>query len=193
MSIKDNDWLTAAYSSDGRAVALGSSRGLIVLWTHPIPREYLRKRDEPFDPVAFVRRDRRSRVAEVTVGNGGTVKRIAFSPDGTTLAAAVENAIVLWDYRHPVEKRPAISNRRRLRGHAQAVRSLAFASDGRTFATASLDGTMRVWDTREAFEMSSLDAGVGPLQSLAIAPDGMIVAVGSEGGDIVIFDVDERR
>ena len=31
-------------------------------------------------------------------------------------------------------------------------------------------------------------AGAGPLQCLALAPDGMTVAVGSEGGDIVIID-----
>jgi len=120
------------------------------------------------------------------------VRRIAFSPDGTTLAATVGNFVVLWDYQHPGEKTPVASNRRLLRGHAQAVRSLAFASDGRTIATASLDGTLRIWDARETFELSCLDAGAGPLHGLALAPDGMTVAVGSESGDIVILDLDER-
>jgi WD40 repeat protein len=190
LDIRDNDWLTAAYTPDGRTIALGSSRGMIVLWPYPIPWGYYRR---PIDPVAYDRHVRRSRVAEVTVGIPARVWRIAFSPDGTTLAAAAGAVVVLWDYQHPDEKPPAVSNRRRLRGHTGTVRSMAFASDGRTMTTVATDGTLRVWDTREAFELSSLDAGVGPLHGLAIAPDGMTVAVGGERGDIVIIDVDERR
>jgi WD40 repeat protein len=121
------------------------------------------------------------------------MRGIAFSPDGKTLAAAVGTAVVLWDYQHPDEKPPAVSNRRLLRGHAGAVRSLAFASDGRTIATASVDGTLRIWDARKAFELSCLDVGAGPLHGLAFAPDGMTVAVGSGWGEIAIIDVDERR
>jgi WD40 repeat protein len=192
LSIKDTDWLTVAYSSDGRTIALGGSRGLIVLWPYPIPWEYHRRWGEPYDPVAYDRHVRRSRVVEVRARSEDAVRRIAFSPDGTTLAAAVGNVVVLWDYQHPDEKPPVISNRRVLRGHTRAVRSLAFAPDGRTITTVALDGTLRVWDTQETFELSCLDAGAGPLVSLAFAPGGMTVAVGSEGGDIVIIDVDER-
>ena len=191
LDIKDNDWLTVSYSSDGRTIAPGSSRGMIVLWPYPIPWEYLRRRDEPFDPVAYGRHARPSRVVEVRAGSEDPVRRIAFSHDGTTLAAAIGKVVDLWDYRHADEKRPIVSRRRRLRGHAGAVRSLAFASDGRTIATASLDGTLRIWDARETFERSCIDPGAGPLHALALAPDGMTVAVGSEGGDIVIIDVDE--
>jgi WD40 repeat protein len=193
MSIRDSARLTAAYAPDGRAVALGTSLGMIVLWPYPIPWEHLRRRGERFDPVAYDRHVRRSRVAEITVGRGGEVRRIAFSPDGTSLAAAVGNVVVLWDYQHSDEKPPAVSNRRLLRGHGRAVRWLAFAPDSRTIGTASLDGTLRIWDARETFELSCLDTGAGPLHCLAFAPDGMTVAVGSEGGDIVVIDVDERR
>jgi len=192
LDFRDNDWLTAAYTPDGRTIALGSSRGMIVLWPYPIPWEYLRRRGTRFDRVAHDRHLRRSRVVEVRAGSEDAVRQIVFSPDNMTLAAAIGNVVDLWDYRHPEEKLPIVSNRRRLRGHVRAVRSLAFAADGRTIATASLDGTLRIWDARETFERSCLDAGVGPLHCLALAPDGMTVAVGCEGGDIVIIDVDER-
>jgi WD40 repeat protein len=210
LNFTDNPFVTAAYAPDGRAVALGGGLGTIVLWPYPIPWDHLRRRDEPFDRVAYDRHVRRSRVAEVTAGSRHTdtiarvadspyrttltdaVARVAFSPDGTTLAAAVDNVVVLWDYQHPDEKPPIVSNRRLLRGHARYVPSLAFAPDGRTIATVSWDGTLRVWDPRESFELSCLDAGVGPLWGLALAPDGMTVAVGGEGGEIIIIDMDER-
>jgi WD40 repeat protein len=142
--------VTATYAPDGRAVALGGSLGTIVVWPDPIPRDHLRRRDEPFDRAAHDRHEQRSGVAEVTAGSGYT------------------DAV------------------------ARYVTSLAFAPDGRTIATVSWDGTLRFWDAREAFELSCLDAGVGLLWGLALAPDGMNAAVGSERGDIVIIDVDER-
>jgi WD40 repeat protein len=188
MSLRDNIRLTATYAPDGRAVALGTSQGMIVFWPYPIPWEKLRRRGEPFDPVAYDRHLRRSGVAQVTVVAGGAVRRIAFSPDGTTLAAIGGNDVVLWDYQHPEEKPPAVANRRLIRGHGLAVRSLAFAPDGRALATVSRDGMLRLWDPREALELTCLDAGVGPLHSLAFAPDGMTVAVGGERR-VVIWDV----
>ena len=192
LDLRDNGWLTAAYSSDGRTIALGAARGRIVLWPYPIPRESLRRRGQLFDRVAHAWRGRRSSIVEVRAGSRDSVRRIAFSPDGTSLAAAIGNFVDFWEYRHPEEKLPVVSNRRQLRGHVKAVRSLAFAADGRTIATVSLDGTLRIWDARDAFERSCLDAGVGPLHCLALAPDGMTVAVGGEGGDIAIIDLDER-
>jgi WD40 repeat protein len=193
MNFKYKDWVTATYAPDGRAVALGCSGGTIMLWPDPIPWEHLRRRDEPFDRVVYDQHVRRSRVAEVTVGSGRMVRQVAFSPDGTTLAAVVRDDVLLWDYQHPDEKPPIVSNRRLLRGHAGYVIRLAFAPDGRTIASVARDGTLRFWDSREAIERCCLDAGVGPLRGLAFAPDGMTVAVGSEQGDIVIIDVDERR
>jgi WD40 repeat protein len=191
LDIRDNDSLTAAYSSDGRTIALGSARGMIVLWPYPIPWEYLRRRGTRFDRVAHDRHLRRSRVVEVRAGSEDAVRRIAFSPDNMTLAAAIGNVVDLWDYRHPEEKLPVVSNRRQLRGHTRAVRSLAFAPDGRKIASVSFDGTLRLWDAREGFELSCLDAGGGRLWDLAFARDGMTVAVGSESGDIAIIDMDE--
>lgn len=182
--------LTAAYAPDGRTIALGSGRGVILLWPYPIHREHLRRPGERFDRVVHDRQVRRSRVVEVRTGSEEPVRRIAFSPDNTTLAAAIGNVVDLWDYRHPDEKRPLLSNRRILLGHGQAVRSLAFAPDGRTIATVSRDGTLRLWDARETYELSCLDVGAGPLHCLAFAPDGMTVAVGTEQGDVVIIDVE---
>ncbi len=188
LDLRDHDTLTATYSSDGRTIALGTSRGMIVLWPYAIPWKHLRGEDR----VERDRHLRRSRMVEVRAGGDDPVRRIAFSPDGTTLAAAIGSVVDLWDYRHVDEKLPVVSRRRQIRGHTDAVQSLAFSPDGRTIVTASLDGTLRIWDARETFERSCLDPGIGPLHCMALAPDGMTVAVGGESGEVTILDLDER-
>ncbi len=188
LDLSDNDTLTATYSSDGRTIALGTSRGMIVFWPYPVPWEHLRESDR----VARDRHLRRSRMVEVRAGSEDPVRRVAFSPDGTTLAASIGNVVDFWDYQHSEDKLPIVSKRRRLLGHTRAVQSLAFAPDDRTIITASLDGTLRIWDARESFERSCLDPGIGPLHCMALAPDGMTVAVGGESGEIAIMDLDER-
>jgi WD40 repeat protein len=64
----------------------------------------------------------RKRLGDLTVPDGGVIGTVAFSPDGTTIAAAGEGIVRL------------------------SVRSVAFSPDGRTVASAGLDNTLRLWD-----------------------------------------------
>jgi WD40 repeat protein len=66
---------------------------------------------------------------------------LAFSPDGTRLAAACrDNTIRLWD----VATREAVAE---LRGHADYVHAVAFSPDGTRLVSGSGDFTVRIWDT----------------------------------------------
>src|SRR5262249_42939754 len=61
----------------------------------------------------------------------GTVRSVAFSPDGQTLASGSEdNTIILWD----VASHQQLSA---LKGHTGTVRSVAFSPDGQTLASGS--------------------------------------------------------
>jgi len=77
-----------------------------------------------------------------------------------------------------------------LTGHEGAVTSLTYAPDGRTIASGSNDGTLRVWNVRTGEETTPpLISGDGKVISVAFAPDGKIVASGNETGNIYIWSL----
>ncbi|MEG4840174.1 AAA-like domain-containing protein, partial [Microcoleus sp. B9-D4] len=66
-------------------------------------------------------------------GHSNSVRSVAFSPDGLTLASASDdNSIKLWN----METQKPIAT---LTGHSNSVRSVAFSPDGLTLASASDD------------------------------------------------------
>jgi WD40 repeat protein len=67
---------------------------------------------------------------------------------------------------------------------------LAFHPSGAYLATTSTDATVRLYDTT-AWEVARTYAWqAGKLRCVAFSPDGMLAAVGSDSGNIVVWDVD---
>lgn len=125
------------------------------------------------------------------------VRAIAIHPDGSTMAAAgglaitSENslerdsfAIVIWNIN-------TVSQSVVLRGHTDEVNALAWSADGAQIASASEDGTVRVWDTVTGAELDQFTYHTEPLQpvtALAWSPDGAWLAVGFADGSIQLND-----
>src|SRR5205085_801931 len=81
-----------------------------------------------------------------------SISTSALSADGRVLALGREHEISLWD---------ALSGKllRTLTGHQGAINSLSFSNQGRTLASASDDGTIKVWDVETGQLQKNLIAG----------------------------------
>src|SRR5581483_48778 len=88
---------------------------------------------------------------------GHRVIRVAFSPDGTLLAAVDgDNTIVVWDAATGMM-------RARLPGHRTTVTALAFSPDGRMLASGGVDRTVRLWELSSWKERRCYEGHLGAI------------------------------
>ncbi len=77
-----------------------------------------------------------------------------------------------------------------LSGHHGLLLGCAFSADGQLLATASLDGVVRLWDTRDWSEWRCYDWQISTIRGLAMAPDGMTAVAAGFDGTLMVWDLD---
>jgi WD40 repeat protein len=143
-----------AVSSDGKRIATGSFDKLIKLWDADTGKE--------------------TRTYGGPQGHQGQVLAVAFSPKGDQLASGgADNTAKIWDV--PVNfptKTFALSG---------AVTKVVVANDGKTFAAAGADGTIKLFPQGEEKGALDLKGHVGAVVGLGLTGNGQLLI--SAGAD----------
>jgi WD40 repeat protein len=118
----------------------------------------------------------------VALRNAFRPSLLSFAPDGRMLAAGNSRGVRVWDL--GARKGTALRG-----GPLKGLRALAYTADSAHLLTADEAGLVSIWDARGGQRLAAYDWELGPLSSLAVAPDGMRAAVGGSGA-ILIWDLD---
>ncbi len=103
------------------------------------------------------------------------IQALCWSPDGTRLAIAGDDLIVLWN---PITHEVSAT----LRGHGGTVSDVSFSLDGSRLLSASSDGTVRIWDVASARTLLVLDTRSGGLRSARMTSDEReLITTGNDG------------
>ncbi len=187
-----------AWSPDGKALAVGTSAGLLLYDTAAL-NVALRGPEASaglvsgvaFSPdgsvLAFggskgiVLWDRISG-QERAIETGSGVLEIAFSPDGTRLASRMDDGIVrLWD--------TATGQMFAVMGAAAGnALSMAFSPGGRALATGTDAETVQLWSVTTGQMLTTLKGHTSEVLSVAFSPDGAILASGSDDNTVRLWD-----
>jgi cytochrome c len=179
-----------AVSADGKHALSGSFDTSAISWSleRDVAEQVMRFHDGAVNAVAYLPDGRivtagadahiavwtpgQPEPDKVLDGHSGPIVGLAVSPDGSLLASASwDRSVRLWPLKGGAP--------RVLEGNAQNVNGVAFSADGHAVISAGYDASLRIWPLSGGAEI--IRTLPTPLNTVAVAPDGEIVAAGASG------------
>ncbi|MBE2220720.1 MAG: PQQ-binding-like beta-propeller repeat protein [Anaerolineae bacterium] len=117
---------------------------------------------------------------------------LAFSPDGSLLAASGVTQVVVWDAATG-EKLLTLAGESvgTTVGYNLGVGQISFSPDGERLAAANVDGVSKVWELAPQAELLALPPAGLPAKAIAYSPDGSLLATGGDEGIVTLWDAIE--
>jgi WD40 repeat protein len=155
------DWVTdVSFSPDGSTFATASADGAIKIWNQ----------DGQLQKTISVATNN-SNKTDKSENNG--FWGVAFSPDGTVIAASHEDKTVkLYNKDAKILQT--------LTGHKNRVRHVSFSPDGKLIATGSDDNTAIIWQ-KDGKLLKTLGGHKGHVNRVKFSPDSNFIATVSDG------------
>lgn len=195
---------TLAYSPRQPFLATGGDDQFVKLWTiserYPGYRTLSPRRHQPVQALAYspdgqllavvttrpatvrLYQAERQRLHDGYQFQQSWAHSIAFAPDRSSVACGLDDFVAIW----PIKGKRTVPTR--FHAHQGAILGVAYRPEGRGYISAGADGLARMWDAEGRCERT-YDWQAGELCSLAIAPHGMVAAVGG-AESIVLWDLE---
>ncbi|KAK6854921.1 vegetative incompatibility protein HET-E-1 [Apiospora arundinis] len=104
---------------------------------------------------------------------------LLFAPKQSVIRTTFQDLIPQWILREPVVDDKWNNCRQTLEGHSNDVNSVTFSPNGQLVASASKDGTVKVWNAVTGAEQQTLDGHGDCVNLVAFSPNGRLVASAS--------------
>jgi WD40 repeat protein len=163
------------FSQDGSKLVVASSGGNIGRWD---TRTWAHLGD-PLDADVPCR--------SLVCDNKTLTSAVAFNSDLSLVAVGGNRQIWVWDSKNKALKHS-------LKGHGDAITSLAFSSDGRLLASGSKDKTIALWDLRNGQRIGKpLKGHDGAVKAIVFNPRRRQLASNSSDNTVRLWDLNKQE